>query len=159
MAYDWTAPQGVKVQYKCDGYDHSMSHLGRVDCHHTAAGQGLTLTLTSPDGGKTTQEVDGQVTAPENGVPYYGEWTTYGPFGWVDFTISEKGAGTSGISADGEHYISLNSDGTLSIGLYEAVVENLVAGEPFGQAGELTDSGAWESEMGEPLWGHISREP
>jgi hypothetical protein len=160
VAYDWTAPEGVKVQYKCDGFDHTAAWQERVDCHHTAAGQGLTLTLTSPDGATTVQKVDGQVTAPENGVPYFGEWYTYGPFGEVTFTISEKGAGTSGISADGQHFISLNSDGTLSIGLYDAVVKQLFASEPEGgQAGELTDSGAWEEEMGEPLWGHISRGP
>lgn len=158
VAYDWTAPKGVKVTYKCDGYDHSMPHLGRVDCHHTAAGQGLTLTLTSPDGATTTQRIDGKVTAPEGGVPYAGEWTTYGPYGEVTFTISEKGSGTSGISADGQNFISLNSDGTLSIGLYGATVEKLVAGEPFGQSGELSSDGAWE-DTGEPLWGVISRGP
>jgi hypothetical protein len=160
VAYDYKTPTGYEVTYKCDGFDHSRADKKRVDCHHTAAGQGLVLTITSPDGDKTTQFVDGEVTAAENGVPYFGEWYTYGPYGEVSFTISEKGNGTSGISADGQHFISLNSDGTLSIALYGATVKQLFASEPEGgQAGELTDSGAWEAEMGEPLWGHISRGP
>jgi hypothetical protein len=88
-------------------------------CHHTDGGQGLSVRLTDGEGQSHTQLIDGNIRAFDSGVPYKGTWT-YGVDDFEDyysgtFTITAKGSGIQGVSADGRATITLKSNGKVDI--------------------------------------------